>query len=594
VPRRILPTLRARLLPPGSTGLDPARLIRVWALLRERRRELGQVLACSALSAVTLALVPLWVEALVGRVLLSQDMGRIFLHLLLGLLLFSLAQGAELGRDLYAARLTNRLGAETRRRLYLCLVQAPLAPLREWRTGDLIGRIGNDVEALAYGLRDGVLLLIPNLLLSVVLVGMMLVQSWWLLLLTLLLISPLALVSAQVLRRVRTRSREAQMRTAALNSAVDETVRGMQEIKAGGQQGRMGEWFGGLADDARRAYDRLELFRALNPAVVASQTYLTIGVLVMLCSWLVFQGHLTTGRLTLFVTSLLLVFTPLQRVSRALGQMSRVSAVLDRLDELERLPREAVADPKLPPLPPLRGELTLRGVSYRHGPDFALQDIDLRVHCGETVALVGPSGAGKSTLIRLLLGFLVPDRGEILVDGLPLHAHRLDSLRRQVGLVPQEPTMFDATLEENLRFACPDASPQALLEAARAARVDEFARELGQGYDTPLGQFGSRLSAGQRQRVAIARALLQDPRILIMDEPTSALDARTEALISETLGRHWADRTLLVVAHRPATLALADRILVMEGGRLRACGPQEAERIRSTAWRSGQEDTRST
>jgi len=548
-------------------------------LLRQRGHDLAMVLLFSALAAITLLLVPLWVEQLVGRVLLSQDLARIFKHLLLGLLLFMAVLGSELGRELYSARLANRSAADMRQKLFESLVHTPLSRLQALRTGEVIGRITNDVEAMSSGLQLGVLTLIPNLLISIGLVVMMLVQSWMLLLLTLLLIAPLALVSGLLLRRIRSHGRDAQARLAALNSAVDETVRGMQEIKSGGQERRMSQWFGGLNDTALDARKRLDLFRALNPAVVSSETYITIGVLILLCSWLVFQGHLGTGELTVFVTSLLLVLTPLQRLSRSLGEMSRLSAVLDRLDELRGLPREPVSDPGLPQLPPLRGEITVQGLDFSYGPDFSLRDIQLHIAPGETVALIGPSGSGKSTLVRLLLRFLQPERGRILLDGLDVSGYRIDSLRRQIALVPQEPTIFDASLEDNLRFARPDADSRALREAALAAQVDGFARELEQGYDTPLGQFGSRLSAGQRQRIAIARAFLQDPAILIMDEPTSALDRDTESLLSDILAHRWADRTLLIVAHRPSTMRIADRILVMEQGMLRPASEQEMARI---------------
>jgi ATP-binding cassette subfamily B protein len=370
-------TLWHRLLPPGSTGLSRAQLGRLLPLLGARRAELWRLLAFAVAATGVLLLVPLWVNVLVSQVLPSQDLARIFSHLLLGLPMFLLVLATELGRDLYAARLTHRVSSDLRRRLFEAVVAAPLAELRRLRTGDLIARVTNDLEALAEGLQGGLLVLAPNLLIAGGLLLMMLVQSWWLLLLTLLLIAPLALASGLLLRRVRAHARDAQTRIAALNSAVDETVRGMREIKAGGQERRIGAWFAGLDQAAMESRDRLELFRALNPAVVSSETYLTIGMLVLLCSWLVLSGHLSIERLTLFITSLLLVLTPLQRISRALGQVSRLSAVLDWLEEVERLPRERPADPSLPTLPTLRGDIRCDGVSFRYGPDFALEDIQL-------------------------------------------------------------------------------------------------------------------------------------------------------------------------------------------------------------------------
>ena len=197
-----------------------------------------------------------------------------------------------------------------------------------------------------------------------------------------------------------------------------------------------------------------------------------------------------------------------------------------------------------------------------------MEDISFEIMPGETIAIVGPSGAGKTTLVNLLLRFLDPMSGTILVDGRDIHQHRIDSLRRQVGLVPQEPVLFDATLRENLSFGRVNATKDEIRSAARAAYVDQFARKLPNGYDTPIGQYGGRLSVGQRQRIAIARAFLLNPKLLILDEPTSALDPESEHLISDSLRTLWQGRTTIIVAHRMSTIRNVDRIIVLDNGRI--------------------------
>jgi ATP-binding cassette subfamily B protein len=249
---------------------------------------------------------------------------------------------------------------------------------------------------------------------------------------------------------------------------------------------------------------------------------------------------------------------------------------MERLVELQQAEPHIVAPPDPRPLPaPGRGEIRFEHVSFHYPsrPDTrALEDFDLQVHPGETVAFVGPSGAGKSTTFQLLLRFYDPESGRILIDGVDLAQADPATVRGRIGLVPQDTVLFAASARENIRYGRPDASDAEVEAAARAAAADEFLRRLPEGYDTFLGERGTRLSGGQRQRIAIARAILRDPPILLLDEATSALDAESERLVQAALGKLMRDRTTIVIAHRLATVLEADRIVVMDHGRIAAQG----------------------
>jgi len=554
---------------PTAEGIGLGQIRKLLIIVWSHRRQTLFVLAFMGAASAALLLVPLWVDRLVNDILPAEDLTRIFHHLLLGLLLFLVILGAELGRDLHRSRLSNLIGAEMRERMFARIALLPVSALPEQRTGDLISRISNDVSQFGFGIRNGVLGLAPNLLTVLGLIAIMAWQSIWLLLLAALLSSPLAWISNVLLSKIRRQSRRTQERTALLNNAVDEAVRGMLEIKSGGREREMVERFDRLSRRTLAEQNRLDLLQGLNPGVVASEAYITLGILVLVSSWMVFHGHLPLDQLTLFVTSALLLFHPLKQASGALGHMSRTTALMDRFDAVLDLPRERTDDPTLPPLPRLQGDIRFEGVNFSYDRDFTLADVSFQIEAGQTVAIIGPSGSGKSTLIKLLFRFIDPDSGRVRLDGMDIGRHRIDSLRRQIALVPQEPMIFDDSLLENLRFARPDAGLEEIKRAARAAHVEEFAERLAQGYDSPLGQFGCKLSTGQRQRIAIARAFLKDPRILVLDEPTSALDRDSEGLINDALKRLWADRTVLIVAHRHSTIQNADRVLVLENGRLR-------------------------
>jgi ATP-binding cassette subfamily B protein len=288
-------------------------------------------------------------------------------------------------------------------------------------------------------------------------------------------------------------------------------------------------------------------------------------------------GHdMTWGQLSQFFVYAAIVGTSAAALTEMWGEVQRAAGAMERLSEL-LVAQPAIAAPALPLTLParVRGDIAFEHVNFRYPsrPDIlALNDYTLAVRSGETVAVVGPSGAGKSTTFQLLLRFYDPESGRITIDGSDVRRLRPEELRRQIGFVPQDTVLFGASARDNIGYGRPGASDAQIEAAARAAAADQFLRELPAGYDTFLGERGTRLSGGQRQRIAIARAILKNPPILLLDEATSALDAESERLVQAALGELMRDRTTLVIAHRLATVLKADRIVVLEAGRVVAVG----------------------
>jgi len=541
----------------------------LWRLLRQNRLEFILILLFMGLSSGVIMLVPYWAKVLINEIMLKKDFVLLFKHLLWGLLLFFAILFFEFERELRKFRLSNGVEAVVRVRLFRKIIGIPLNILPEQRTGDLISRISNDVQIFGDGIRFGLLTLIPNLLIALGLMVMMVWYSLPLSMITIVLISPMAWAVQYFVRRIRLKARIAQEKMGLVNNMVEESLRGIKEIKCYGREEGVGERFFELSNRALKAHNQQDKLRAVNPAIVSCQTFITIGILILVCSWMLKRGLLPVENLTAFVTCLLLIFTPITRISGSFGFMGKTFAAMDRFDEIFSLPAEPLKSENLSKLPEISGHIRFKNVCFHyHENGFHLADMNFQIEQGETLAIVGPSGAGKTTLINLALRFLDPISGTILIDGLDIHRHRIDSLREQIGFVPQEPVLFDATLGENLYFVKENATENEIRAAARAAHVDHFAQKLPMGYDTPIGQYGNRLSVGQRQRIAIARAFLLNPRLLILDEPASALDPESEHLINDSLQSLWQGRTTIIVAHRMSTIKNADRILVLENGRI--------------------------
>jgi ATP-binding cassette subfamily B protein len=378
-------------------------------------------------------------------------------------------------------------------------------------------------------------------------------------------------------RRVRQLSRLSQDRVAEVGSYVGENLTQIKTVQAFNHQPHDRRFFSQVAENAFEIARVRIRQRAWLTTIAITLVMGAIGVVIWIGGLDVISGRTSPGELAAFVFYSLLVGLAAGAISEVIGELQRAAGAAARIFELLQTPSEilsgANATQALPD--PLRGDIEISNLtfSYPARRDIeVLQSLSLHIQAGETVALVGPSGAGKSTLFDLLLRFYDPDTGQILIDGVDSRKLALTDQRQCFALVPQNPALFHGTIADNIRYARPEASDTAMVEAARIAHADEFIRKLPKGYETPLGDTGLGLSGGQKQRLAIARALLADAPILLLDEATSALDAESEQLIQQAMPGLMSNRTTLVIAHRLATVRHADRIIVMDAGIIQDIG----------------------
>ena len=468
----------------------------------------------------------------------------------------------------------ERVGADLRESVFGRLLGLGLPFHDRHRSGDLVTRLTGDVARVEDSMVAWFTVLVPEVLTLAGMVVVVLAIDLTLGLAALAVVPPLALVVALRRRRIRVAQRASRDADAALASEATEVLRNVRVVQAFTREGEAGGQFSGRSRSAvRAALGAMDLEARWSP--VADLLLAAGGGLVL---WLgvtaVTSGRITLGTLLVVLAYLTSLYGPIRALARLARTLARRAASRERI--LEVLDSGEVVPEAAEPLqagPPRQG-LALRGVwfAYAQGAPV-LRHLDLEVAAGERVCVVGPTGAGKSTLLALLLRFYDPDAGAVELDGTDLRHLDLGSLRRQLALVPQDPWMLDGTVADNVRFGRPGATREELEAAARATRVDELIERLPDGWDTEIGEDGVRLSGGQRRRVALARAILRDASVLLLDEPTSGLDAASEQAVLDALDRAAEGRTVLSVSHRLSLAARADRVVVLDGGRVVEQGP---------------------
>lgn len=479
------------------------------------------------------------------------------------------------GRRWFAFRLSYRAETDIRNRIFEHTQRLTFSYHDATATGELMARASSDLNQvrLIYAMMP---ITIANLCMFGAVGAMLIVLDPFLGLITGLSIPLMAFLALVYARRVLATSFEVQQRLAEMSTVTEEGVSGVRVVKAFGQEHRE---VAKVEKVAERIFDKtMELVKdraIFVPAFEAIPGLATVGVL-----WLgglrVVDGLMSLGDFVAFTQYLVILVFPLRLTGWFFAELPRAAAAASRVSDFLRTAPE-IQDPDHPiPLPDGGGEVRFVGVSFSYpGGPPVLSNVDLLIPAGSSVAVVGSTGSGKSTLAYLIPRFYDPTGGKVLLDGTDVRRLRTDELRSAVAVVFEETFLFSATIRENIAFGVPDASESQITLAARIARAHEFIEAMPDGYDTVVGERGFSLSGGQRQRVALARALLRDPRVLILDDATSSVDAATEAEIRDALRSVMRARTSIIIAHRTSTLSLADRVVVLDEGRVLASGTHE-------------------
>ncbi len=531
-----------------------------------RLRVIGGVVAL--LVATAASLVPPYL----AKVAIDQGIGEQDLELLTWIAVAFLAVGAVVWAAGFAQTyLTSWVGervlVDLRVHLFRHLGRLSLGFFERNRTGAVISRLTNDVEALDQLVTEGVTSLVQNML---VLLGsaVILILLDWRLALATLAVFPFMIIATSLFRRLSTRAYfRVRERLGIVTATLQEDISGMRVVQAFAREPTSEERFRDVSSRYRAANHETVVLSGLYFPFVDFLASVAMAVVLGFGGYLVFDGSLTIGTLFAFIGYLTNFFDPVQQLSQLYNTFLAAVAALDRIiDVLEEEP-EIEDGAQAMPLPHIEGHVRFEEVrfGYGDGPEV-LHGIALDVPAGTTVALVGHTGAGKSTIAKLLARFYDPREGRITIDGHDLRDVTQDSLRSQLGVVPQEGFLFSGTIRENIAFGKPGATDDEVAATAATVGADAFVRELPDGYSTEVGERGGRLSLGQRQLVAFARALLADPRILVLDEATSSVDIQTELRLEKALGQLLVGRTAFVIAHRLSTIRSADLIVVLEDG----------------------------
>ncbi|MDW4499823.1 ABC transporter transmembrane domain-containing protein [Sulfitobacter sp. D35] len=537
------------------------------------------LIALAALALVSTAMISLTLPLAVRRVvdnfgardavILDQYFGAAIVIAAL------LAIGTGL-RYALVTRLGERVVADIRKAVFDRVIGMSPSFYERIMTGEVLSRITTDTTLILSVVGSSVSIALRNLLIFVGGMALMLLTSAKLTGLVLLIVPVVVVPILTLGRRLRVLSRENQDWIAASSGQASEALGAVQTVQAYTHENVSRSAFAGVTEKSFDAAMRRVNTRALMTVIVIFLVFSGVVGVLWVGARDVRAEDMSAGALVQFVIYAIMVAGAVAALSEIWGELQRAAGATERLVELLRS-IDAVSDPATPAqlAPPVRGRIDFEDVSFaypaRPGTQ-ALDHVSLSISPGETVAFVGPSGAGKTTIIQLLLRFYDPDTGRITLDGVNLASLRRDHFRRHVALVPQDPVIFAASARENIRFGRPDATDAEIEAAAKAAAAHDFIMALPEGYDSGLGERGVMLSGGQKQRIAIARAILRDAPVLLLDEATSALDAESERAVQHAVDEVSSGRTTLIVAHRLATVKKADRIVVMDEGRIVAVG----------------------
>ncbi|MCU6712928.1 ABC transporter ATP-binding protein/permease [Paenibacillus sp. J5C_2022] len=544
-------------------------LVQMAANARSEWRGLLVALICMIAISLLEFLIPQLTKYTIDHIIVEKLYGELLLigagiltaAALLGVLRYMSAS--------FMAAVGQKVLFKLRNDLYRHLQRLDVAYYDRNRTGDLMSRVTNDVSMLQQLISSGMLQLFTDTFTFVAIAVYMLWVDWRLTLLLLATFPVMFIVTRLFGHSIRSAFRKVQQSVADVSDHLQNTLTGVRMIKSFTAEEYESERFTERTRRNMEANVRAARLRAAYEPVIDFIIYVGLAIVVVFGAWLTMREALTVGTLVAFTAYLRLLQNPVRRFSRILNTVQQAAAAYERIVEVMQTTPGIEDAPDAVDLPCVKGHIRFQDVRFSYGTDGTVLDgFDLELAAGEVTALVGSSGAGKTTIAHLIMRFYDVDSGSVTIDGIDIREVKQQSLRASIGIVSQDVILFNGTIAENIRYGNQKASDEEVRAAARAANADSFIEAFANGYDTEIGERGIKLSGGQKQRLSIARALLSDPRIIILDEATASLDTESEQLIQEALQTLLQGRTCLVIAHRLSTIQRADRIYVLEDGRI--------------------------
>jgi ATP-binding cassette subfamily B protein len=553
--------------------------------LRPQWPTIAQALGCTALFTLFWPILA-WLAGEIAGYIGAGNTQAIAQWAGVGAIAFLVRGMAQYGQDALMAKAALHIAYDVRCATYAHLHRLSLSYFQGAKTGDLAYRLTEDVDRLGEAVNKVFHQFVPCVLQLIVVLGYMVYLNWQLTLASAVIAPLMAVLIGWFGDRLTRFARRSQDRISNLSAIVAEVFAGMRLVQAFAAEGYEVERFGHEADQSRRAKYRAEQTKAAQFVIVGFLQAMSVLLLFWLGGWQIAQGNLTGNGFVSYVAAVAMLIDPIAITTSNYNEFKESEASAERLQELLILEPSVTEAPGAIALPPARAQVAYRQVTFSYPSsdpstlDLAtstptIQNLSFTAEPGEAIALVGASGAGKTTLVNLLPRFYDPQGGEIAIDGVNIRHVSLNSLRHQIGIVPQETLLFSGTIAQNIAFGRKHFNLAEVEKAARIANAHDFISAFPEGYHTWVGERGTNLSGGQRQRIAIARAVLLNPRILILDEATSALDSESEALVQQALERLMQGRTVFIIAHRLATVRRADRILVLEQGQIVEAGTHD-------------------
>ena len=533
------------------------------------KKRLVVAVICMAFSGASNVVVPWLIKDVIDKVLANKDIYTLNL-IVIGILALFFARGFfYFGERYLMSYVGQKIVNDIREALYRHLQKLSLSYFDKRKTGNIMSNLTNDVTALQTAIAGNLISFVQEAVILIGSLGSMLLLYWKLTLLTLVIV-PLVVFTIRFFgSRLRGAGHRVQGKMADITALLEESVSGIRIIRSFNREEFEIERFMEQNDSNFWALMSTVRLTALLTPFIQFFAAIAVTAIIWYGGMSVIDGEMTAGSLIAFLIYAINLANPVRRISEIYGDIQKSLAAADRVFETLDTEPDVKEKPDAIELPKVQGEICFNHVNFSYDEDHpALIDFNLDVKPGEVVALVGPSGAGKSTVTNLLPRFYDVTDGSITIDGTDIRDVTFSSLRQQIGLVPQETMLFNASIRENILYGRLDATDEEIELAAKAANAEEFMLQLPQGYDTLVGDRGNSLSGGQRQRIAIARAILKDPRILILDEATSALDTESEKIVQVALERLMEGRTSIVIAHRLSTIRDADKIVVIDHGRI--------------------------